>query len=33
MPDKIRNILYGVNHFRFRILQGTNNLVDNGKTI
>ena len=32
-PYKIRNRLYGVNHFRFRILQGTNNLVNKGKTV
>lgn len=32
-PEKIRNRLYCVNHFRFRFLQGTNNLVNKGKTV
>ena len=31
--DKIRNKLYSVNHFRFRFLQVTNNLVNKGKSI
>ena len=33
LHEKIRKKLSGVNHFRFRILQVTNNLINKGKTI